>query len=456
MNAALNRHTALSRIGSYWGEHAHPDSSSLMRSLVYLRNLQDLPAGVWRARGALIGEKTGFKTNWDHRFDERDVEVLGPDLQARIAEKLHEPTGTAMVVIRRPSEYDLYGSHVAMQDEDLGGYLGTEDCRYLLWPVLDSRSEINNPDQLFNRFILRWPYGSTPYGMMSGTKTLLLGIDYEAGWGALVFREHPLELFPDHRILVLSSSEVLHNPLNYVLGVEEFSGEATPISLFMRESIGPDQLLKALAQVAGLVCLPQDGVLEASQEFCGGVRYQFPWGSVAVPYPHTQLEIGTQYLAGHLVGGAIKIWGATGRHGWFREIDWPDEGLSLDGLCPFKGLWVPDRAITFEAYETGPGGKLHVRPYVDGDTAVRTRWWGWIRDSELWSGVWLNDALGLVAEGDRTYLSAMEFWFRYLLSTHSLVVDLALKAVGAESRQRVLDFLAQHRMLSSNLIILDR
>lgn len=456
MSRARNRHSILGGIGSYWGEHVHPDSAGLLRDLVHMPDaLGDLADFTDEIRLAFGGAREMTKENFILTFDPDTVVEFGADQQARILEAYYDAeVGAVLAVYRKPVDYEILQGFAPMGTEIDGYILTSENCEYLVWPIASTETTTNDPTILQNAWEVAIPYGLYPETIMVEGQILTTGIDFKTFPGTIQFQENPHSMFPTRKIHVLQARRQLTNPMNHALNVEEFSGAAEPVSRFFREVTNGPSLQAAVAEMSGMITLPSSGILLDFRQECGTTRYMFDWGVVTVPYSHTTLTVGDWYEKGLIVGDLIRVHSPAKNPGWYSAVDWGETGLSFDRLCPIRGISAPNSSVKFWAYDE-TAGNLHVRAQLQGDQAKQDKYWAFVRAGEIASGRYLNDVLGLAAVDDSVQLNPIEFLFRNFLADRLFVVELRTKEIEGPIHQRALSFLTEHRIIGSLLTIIE-
>lgn len=455
MSRARNRHQVLGGIGSYWGEHIHEDSEQLLRSFVHLPDVMNFQSVVDDVRYAWAGVREIPFENSVLAFDPDTVVEFGADQQVRLLEQFVDASvGAVLTVYRKPTEYDILQGFAPLGTEIDGYVISSESCDYLVWPIPSVETPTDDPNILQNSWEVAIPYGIYPEAIMVAGEILTAGIDFKVFQGAIQFQENPHSMFPDRKMYVLQGRRTITNPLNHALNIDEVSADVSPVSRFFREVTNPKSLQLAVAAASGMVVLPQTGILLDYRTECGRTSYMFDWGVITVPYGHDALTIGQSYEKDTVVGDLITVYGPTGNPGWFTNISWPDDGMSLDRFGPFKGLTAPNSSVKFWAYDQ-TGSKLHVRAQLLGDADVQDRYWTHVKGGEIASGNYINDILGLAAMNDSVQLNPIEFYFRNFLADRLLVVELRTRGIEGPIHERALSFLTEHRIIGSLITIIE-
>jgi hypothetical protein len=186
-----------------------------------------------------------------------------------------------------------------------------------------------------------------------------LGLDFTFSNGVITWAESPHDLFSLPSVRVRSYYVQPYSLWNYPLRIDAPVGEVAEVTKYYRNSQDPAQLQRAVAAAAGFSVLPFTSTLRA----ISGRKYVFDDGVVTADYTHTPLTVGQSYTEGTVVGDMVKAVAAPSLgKSWHRALDWSG-GMSLDHLCPFQGLEVPDgqRRLSTTTASTVHAGKYHVR-----------------------------------------------------------------------------------------------
>lgn len=455
MSRARNRHKVLGGIGSYWGEHVHEESAGLLRDFVHLPDSMEFQGFTEEMRHSFAGSAEIQRENFVIAFDPDTVVEFGADQQARILERYFDAeVGATLTVYRKPLDYEILQGFAPMSSELDGYILTSETCEYLVWPIASVEQTTADPNVLENAWEVAIPYGIYPETILVGDQVLTAGIDFKVFEGALQFEENPHGMFENRKIHVLQGRKRITNRMSHALGMDDISHHSEPITRFFRETTNGPSLQAAVARASGMISIPQDGILLDSREDCGKTTYMFDWGVLTVPYAHEALVKGTRYEAGTIPGDLIRVHAPTGNPGWYTAVDWGEQGLSLDRLCPFKGIIAPNHSVKFWAYAQ-TGSKFHVRAQLSGDSAAQESYWNFIKRGEELTGNYLNDVLEFSALNESVQLNPIEFFFRHLLADQMLVVELRTLNIAGPIHERALSFLTEHRIVGSLLTVIE-
>lgn len=448
MNPALeNRQGIFGRLGTFWHRNLSEQSRREARECSHARDWSGSIEYMNAMAAYASGESEAGLAYQYHRFVERDVNYVGPDIQQRIqvmargtVEGTNSGTpGAIFAVSVRPEYYDLgLSDHVTLQGDSAGApAILLENGLSIFVPAIYGMSgapPLIPPEALFKTFVMKIPTELHPVALTTVGRELLVGIDFVQGDGCLIFRENPLHLFPYNGFVVRYATKERRALLSYTLQADSLYTAGRAVSEYHRNNQSPAQLCRALQELAQLKPLVKGGVLSEVQRDGDTTRYVFPDEVVAVRYRHTELVEGTNYPAGRVIGEEyIRVsYDTGGRPLWYRELNW-GAGLYLDGLCPVRGITLPDAMCAV----TADGGSVRVA--LLGAPDALDRFWRHVHNSEAATGICLGAVLapGLV--------NPLDFWFTYLLGAKAYVIDLRTKQLGRAIHNQVLDFIANNK-----------
>lgn len=459
MNNRLdNRVSVFGRLGTFW--HLNMDTRAgvgLARMLTRVSDLTGYKTKFENAERVLGGATETYTENESIPFKLTDVIVLDHDLQERVKTQWSESDGSnAAVIIRRPkTTLNLAYSQLMVELSDAG--LTTQLGDFIMFPMSEDLEDAGVHVPLEGAkvsYVVPIEVGIKPLVIFSGNRELTIGTSFYAGDGFLVFFEPPSSLFKDGYIHTRTAIRSAPNLLNYTWQVDDFYGAGTHVANYYRARQTPDTLFLAMAEIAGLSIMPADGVLQRVVDSGVSRTYIFNTCSVTTNYEHTAIPVGTQVLKDTVIGDYIKLATNTSSSPhWYNNLEWYP-GLLLDGLCPFKGLVIPDSICRF--YGVGSSDDVHVR--IDGlmgAADIKEKFWAEIRRYEQSSGLFLNAAVSLADESDEKYLNALQFYFEQMLGTRGLVIDLKTEMLGESTHRRVKDFIKREIPLGVVPIIRD-
>lgn len=453
-------------LGSVWAEKLSGASLRRARAMVGLARRSGFGDRLVECVRNLSGQPQALVSGDVLTFDPRDVGELGPDRQKRIHELL-SLAGVPLSYIRRPGpdDYDFpqtghTGWRLDDPDTNSNFIVTTEsECEYMLMPAPDATTQVA-PTQAdwITRYLIPIPYGFVPLRVRSfGGAEFFNGLDFEVGEGVLVMRRPPAEIFPNNQILIESAWRRQSHLFNYTLALGDIEGSVAPVVKWARDEQSAATFLQALACACNFVIAPWDSTVISRAEMCGRYVYEFAEGVLEVRYPHVLLSPGDTVDAGEVVGGVLEILapGYTGDASWWRTIPW-NSGLSLDALCPFVGLVIPDTPCRATAVSQ-TGSNLHVEIALGNeDTVSEGKFWTAQHRSERMTGNYLNDLVGLASIGDFTYLNPLELYFKYLLAARSWIVTRKMFSSWDNDRaERFRHFVKREAPFSGLIIVRD-
>jgi len=360
-NRFLNKYKMFSRIGSFWYQQLTEDSKNQSRSMVYASDWNRGEAWLEKTQNWLLGASKLTDEYTSFSIKGSDIIVLGPDINERIVNTLGTPYGK-FKIITKPTPPTLNAKdHIQLVTESFGDIV-TEGNDYVLVPVQDDPDIVVDFEDTLIKYAVRKPNNQNPKVLITAGRTLVLGIDYELSDSFMVFREHPKELFKSDIVHVKVSETSMRSPMCFPMKVD-VTGDVSYIARYLRQRQDSKSFELAIAQAAGMVILPKASVLLDIRATGQVTRYIFEDFTVDVPYYHIPLVKGRLYEAGRIVGDTVKIYAPTGGDRWYRNLDWQD-GLSLDGLIPFKGLSVRNE-VTYTVPRRSYGVAVYEFSYRD-------------------------------------------------------------------------------------------
>jgi len=456
LHPATDKARALARIGSFWVEGTTPRTKELMRTLTRMGELVNAPYQLQALAGQLVGETESCLPYLTVKFGLGDVAVIGRDMHTKIRTELQLASGERLTFYRLPDRRDGgFANHSIIEafTSDAAAGLGSESCQFLAFPDRDA-----NPIQVASsdwalHYLVAIPANVKPSGILTPTRNLLAGVDFEVSEGCLLFQENPHDLFPEGFMTLMGCRSTMPNPFDYTYGVDPFFGPGDTITNFQRVDSSPAALEKAAATAAGLVIAPFNGVVSRRFDHCQGSRYVTASGVLDVPYKHSRKQVGDAIVKGEIMGGGLKLYWRTGSPGWHRAVDW-SSGLQLDNLCPVPGVILPDRNCRCWA-EGSSGGKLLTRIDMGNTSEIEDAFWSHVRTSEDLTGLFLNDVIGLTDVNDVRYINPLDFYFEQYFGDRAVVAHLRLRGVSEEKRRRAIHFLQTERLVGTLLFVKD-
>jgi hypothetical protein len=225
-NRLHNKLASFSGTGSFWSKNMEeteqvPFTRALSR-LVLGSSFQSI---FEESVGWLSGSREVLVENLLWQFKESQVLALNAELNQRIKAKAADLIdGKIYIAIARPQnpDYSKWSPLFLSQDPENLSALMTELDDFILWPTSFTVGDdlvIAFEDRKIH-YILPITHGFTPIVITTEHRELVIGLDFEARDGFLVFFEPPLSLFPARNFVVRAAWKKLQHPHDFVWGVE--------------------------------------------------------------------------------------------------------------------------------------------------------------------------------------------------------------------------------------------
>jgi len=441
-----NRHREGMRFASFWSDNLSPAANRVVQWLQEFSN----DSTVYRQIQGLIGWFTGDTTEIAEKLtisiDPLEVRQIGADLQQRLLLKA-KVNEQGYTILYRPDQYDLgVADHTQLLTED-GNFISTERGKYILVPVRGQPTNVVfRAQDLYPRYVVPIPPMDVK-AITTGDRDLVPGLDFAAGDGCLIFNEPPEKLFPERKMLIRAARRRRPNLLSYTLHADQLFTNGRHIVQYLRQRQTILSFRLAVAEIAGAAIMPWDGVLQQIIPEGDTTLYVFDAGTLEVRYPHTPLVLGDFYPKNLIIDDVVKVLGGDGT--WWRAIDWSN-GLSLDKLCPFKGLSLPDQNC--RAYAVAESVDVHARIEITGPVETQNLFWELVRQSEVQTGYYLNAVIGLADINDVKFVNPLDIYFQYLLQSRGIYLWVDAEKLGWAAAQRAHDFAAEEKPLGSILL----
>lgn len=349
------------------------------------------------------------------------VEVIGMDVtaSARIIEGSDGTHDLQAVWMPRRVRHSN-DSHVSWADEE--GFWVTFLSNSILLPDPNTQSVTRDTAAWQTWWACQIPEDlGDLISIGSGQGLLLSGVDFYRTGDRLLFREHPMLLFPDAHMTLTVVQDTL-SPLAYAAG---FEGRRNTVQEICRiKRLGPTPArLQALADTFTGVCrLAEPTHIVQIRPLPEGYRYTTDTGELLVPYEHVPPALGAHLPAGYQFGRGLTL-RARGMDGpdWWRSVDL-SAGISLDPWCPVKGLRMPSGTVRVDSYDDD--GVVRAKLYLEGDPRAVTRFQAWCQSAErrLPASRHLAPALGINSAGVTKYVDGLDLLFNKMWGQDAIIV----------------------------------
>lgn len=467
MHTLADRTPALARAGNFWSRILNPADREMVRHLAHSGFITGLDDSLSEIAKAALGGGYVLRDSVDIPWQPSNVMTLGPDLQERIVVLWSDADLDGVGgwwAVSRPTSFTLgLEDHATIEltlPDSTTIILSSNGCEYYLFPAEGESDGLPvSALDMRTKWLVPIPSNIRPQVLEIPGRFLVAGIDFQWMPGVLVFTENPHALFKDSIVCQSAWVEVPYM-FGYAQGVDGLQAPKRAVAHFQQRAQTASTLRAALVELLGRRIADTTRWVTSVQAYCTTRVYQLDDGtSLTIEYPHHEYAVGDVITAGTVIGLGIDTWGPNRDDpNWFAVCPWGD-GLPLSVVSPFaaKDLYIPNAPCRFEAYEE-VAGKLHVRPWLPGNQddshSELERYWAWIKAAEQAQGVYLNDILGLAAEGDDVMINALQFYFENGLSEHALVIYLDPAVISTSDKQRVRKFLEAERLHDTVYILL--
>ena len=193
---------------------------------------------------------------------------------------------------------------------------------------------------------------------------LLNGIDFQATYGYIAFKNNPITLFPDMKFMARHVTYRDRNLLSYTLRLNNVYGPVDRVMDYYRVHQNMPALRLAAAQACGLAVTRTECTVVDIVPLHDGVSYIMDTGErYDAPYRHFHLKKLAKLPAGYIIGGRELF-----RLYWYGG---KEDVLELNGIDPYRALpvrnlFIPNTDIPVEIsgyyrpdYEGSGTGEYH-------------------------------------------------------------------------------------------------
>lgn len=465
MNLLKTRFSLASRVGDFLttGGFDAESKALLLHLIAGTGQMFSAPAQLADIGQRLVSGKSQVpRPLWVEPIRKGSIGYLGPDLQKRVTTVYNDGETTFRVIRRSPvPDYGFEQSAylvASSTDQDEEFIIAAENAEYLLWPVLEADPPAPTKALLSVSpiWLLPCPRDISPTSLFSSRGILTEGVDFWSDDGVILLPAHPDELFPDGVLVALAARQQGTHPLEYVYAIDDLKAPTRVFAEIARGNLTVDRMLEAGAAILGLARTPQDGVLNRVRPRFDGFEYDFDYGLIsATHYQHEPLIEGQWYPKGTIIGELIKGSGPVpGSDQWHRQFAWGSATpISLDNICPVKGLILPDYPVTIDAYAQ-TGSLIHARIWMIGSDAARAAYWAWCKAAEVTTGYTLASSISISAVGQSITANPIDTLFSAGLSRSALVFEVHLEQFSKILKDRVLNYWRREQPSGAQMFIL--
>lgn len=464
LKALDHRFLQYGRYGSFWNENF---SGKTLKSLHALTQMGGNSGAVATVRSffAELAPTEMFRIAAPSLLliDKRKTSYLGPDVQQRI--RTITPI-TALDLLARPTaaqtRMPFTGRMIVETEQVFGGIVGViqdEFWQYLFAPADDDGyTRLTEESEFIGSWLV--PSDVIPLHLRDTRgNDYLPGIHFWPRDGAMVWHRDPESIFRDNCCTVMAGAHVCDNLLNYTWQVEplHFGGEY--IAQYYQDRVSVDSFVKALAQACNFFIMPVDDRIVYVQRHAAGTIYEFAnYGLVRLDYPHRIQSVGTEVQAGTILGNPIEAFYSKG----LGDNDWWQlsalERIEFDSLIPplpcRVGITRSCRADWVESTVVDGATKYHARLHLPAESpADLEKFWGIVKRSELLTGKFLNDEIGLDGGTTSTLVEPLNICFKHFLGQRGIILQqFGYEHWGDDCRDRFTQFVDRARPSLSIII----
>lgn len=224
-NRLSNKISTFGGTGTFWLKNMEEEEQvPFMRMLTRLTLGSSFQSQFEESVEWMTGAKQVLVENLLWQFKEAQVVAINAELNQRLKAKAVDTDGTIYIAIARPSvpDYTKWTPLFLSQNPDNLYAILTELDDFILWPI-NYEIEDNWVISLEEKkiwYLLPIPHGYTPLAIATEKRDLVLGLNFYARDGFLIFFEPPLEIFAQRNFVVRSAWKTLNHPFDYVWGVD--------------------------------------------------------------------------------------------------------------------------------------------------------------------------------------------------------------------------------------------
>lgn len=466
-NLLKNKHIVFGLLGDFWYRQLsdeNPYGTALARAMTHMLDASSTISSLSNTASKLAGSLTNYKNNLTLRFNPADVYTLNINLQQRDSSGVYPS-----ITVTKPVKYNLPRNsslRVVDLDNDPEVYtahsnqvLGDVDTAAFILDIGDPNLNYSFEDDAARpMYFVPIPNNILPVSIATKDKELTVGTSFITNSGYVLFYDDPSVIFENDIIFCRCALVTESHIMDYVYQVDNLYSSGHYVARYMRATHSPVALRLALAEIAGLPIIKEDGVLQAIYTDYDSATYQFDTSVLHVPgyIDHTPLVIGDTYNAGTIIGeDYVKIYSAANvsTTPWYRTSDlaseWSANGLNLSSVVPFTSVKLLDTVGTF-SNNGGVSSPQHL--LLSGLTGSSTAsYWNFVKQSEKHTNKYISSVSGVT--GGAT-ANAIDFYFNNMLQYNALIIKLRTMELGSEIHSNVLSFIQRDLPINVTPIIL--
>ena len=348
MNADFQlRHNRLGRHGSFWGTQTEPKTREMLRELSRTASLPSRLQHVDAGGAYAVGAQKALKEGVIIDFADGHFVLSGPDMQVYVP---GDVTDGIYTMIRDNATAGLSGT--VFRPHKLSSLTAAE--------VAEMTADIPTLAAPGNWFLIPKPVEVNP--IMLATKVagveFIHGVDFFTSKHFIITQHPPAEYFAAGTIVATMAEVWLESFDAYPSDSPRTKKGRKWVNTYAKRAQSIEIFRRAAAEFCGLYVLQHDDVvLNVIELTNGSVVYAFAQaGVVVVDYPHTPLDQGVAYQAGHVVCDQFEIRNSSTHGAAFLTST--GKNVDLSGLFGVP-LQLPDDGMVECSYEY-----MHPATYV--------------------------------------------------------------------------------------------
>lgn len=411
-----------------------------------------------------ISGQNDIRRNVRVKFRYDEVFPLRAAWQRTLYEKYTDSDGLNVLLVYNDPELVAALKSTGVLNQSNDGILADEVKKILLFPNIALAKNFGVavvPEQIQPLYAMRWrsQYHGIPLEIRTQGKSLVLGTDFTVQPGIILFRENPVDMFPDMHVLVRTSR--MHVPeVQIWSGMTGHSGylQYEDIARYRLSNQGAGAFVAAALSYAGVPMLKEPDTLiqiidnAPTRPFSTYVYKNA--GAVQVP-THPEPDRLGDYPAYWVPGDIVRVTFPGGPRSLYEGTFDVTRTLPLGPLSAAKDvdeIYLPGVGSLNTEAVSGTAPNLHMRFPVNGpDHQIQKFFDAW-HDWENRSGAYFSNAvtqydplLTFSAIGDSAMVPVHFLYLKYLLANRGFVFSILEPYANALTGDRLKYFASDER-----------